>query len=170
MPRPDDTTTSGVVYSAADYRELFGWRVDDQMDLPIGDGIMGVMVQPILAVKAVRFLKRQEACGPVLDLGAPTNGWIFLTDPNEIVVTDDELPTGVALLACPHKMPLPVSARGPVRWTVRPDVRRRWLPTLSAVLAAVTVCGAATPRTAALSSAATRLCPASRRQATAPNM
>lgn len=60
------------IFTPAQYREFFGWRVDEATRLPMGDGIVGVTVQRSSAVKTIETMKRQETIGPLLDLGRPS--------------------------------------------------------------------------------------------------
>lgn len=126
-------------FTAAEYRQLFGWNVDESGALSLGRGIVAVVVRPIIAGAAALTLAEFGSRGPVLDLGDAI-GWAFLADPNEIVLPQNALPAGVAVLHCPHAVPLPmrgiVASQAP-RWIQAPNVRSRWLPTLSTVLSAV---------------------------------
>lgn len=125
-------------FTAAQYRQLFGWDVDESGALFLGRGIVVVVVPPIVAGAAALTLADYGSRGPILDLGDAI-GWAFLADPNEIVLAQNALPAGTAVLNCPHTVPLPRPdiANQVLRWIQPPSVRSRWLPTLSTVLAAV---------------------------------
>lgn len=123
-------------YTARLYREGYGWAVDETGSLQMGGGIVGVLVQAIFAGATAEYLQRQESCGPVLELGLGVDGWLFLADPNELVLSQSEMPPGVSVLGCPYKVPLPTPANRGVRWIKPPRSRARWLPTLATVLAA----------------------------------
>ena len=123
--------------TAHHYREAYGWTVDDTGSLQMGGGMIGVLVQAIFAGATAEFLQRQESCGPVLDLGMGVDGWLFLADPNGLVLSQQEMPPGATVLGCPYKIPLPTPENCVVRWISPPRSRARWLPTLATVLAAV---------------------------------
>ncbi len=124
-------------FSARLYRKAYGWSVDETGSLQMGGGMVGVLVQSIFAGATAEYLQRQESCGPVLDLGLGVDGWVFLADPNELVLSQPEMPPGVTVLGCPYKVPLPTPANRGVRWISPPRSRARWLPTLATVIAAV---------------------------------
>lgn len=132
-PVPGDTCLT-----AHQYRTAYGWTVNETGSLQMGGGMVGALVQSIFAGATAEFLQRQESCGPVLDLGMGVDGWLFLADPNELVLSQPEMPPGVTVLGCPYKVPLPTPSNRGVRWINPPRSRARWLPTLATVLAAVT--------------------------------
>lgn len=135
---PSQRVSEPKTFTAAQYRQLFGWDVDESGALLLGRGIVGVLVRPIVAGAVALTLAEYGSRGPILDLGDAI-GLAFLADPNEIVLAQNSLPAGVAVLNCPHAVPLPVPgsvANQPPRWIQPPNVRSRWLPTLSTVLAA----------------------------------
>lgn len=135
---PSQWVSEPKMFTAAQYRQLFGWDVDESGALLLGRGLIAVVVRPIIAGATALTLADYGSRGPILDLGDAI-GWAFLADPNEIVLAQNALPAGVAVLNCPHTVPLPRPDSGNqiLRWIQAPSVRSRWLPTLSTVLAAV---------------------------------
>lgn len=123
-------------FTVGQYRRMFGWDVDDGGALALGRGIVGVAIPSILAGTTAMYLRKHESCGPILALGEKGDLWVFLADPNEMVLSQDELPAGVMVLNCPHKIPLPTPGNHVTRWIRPPSMHSRWLPTLSTVLAA----------------------------------
>lgn len=123
-------------YAVRQYREAYGWAVDETGSLQMGGGMVGALVQSVFAGATAEYLQRQESCGPVLDLGMGVDGWLFLADPNELVLSQAEMPPGVTVLGCPYKVPLPTPANNGVRWICPPRSTARWLPTLATVIAA----------------------------------
>lgn len=135
--RPPSPMATSV---AQRYRELFGWSVSaaaGEVSLSLGNGMVGVVVPPAVAARALALLRRRGTVGPVVRVKNSKPCWIFLAEPNGLVVSSDDLPPHVVVLGCPSRLPLPATAYGTVEWVVQPDVRDRWLPTLDAVVSAV---------------------------------
>ena len=128
-------------FTALHYRDLFGWTVDErqgQLHLTFGNGMAGVLAPMPAARRIAQLLAPDRLCGPVIEL---TNGpprWLFLADQNGLVPTRSDLPAIVDVLCCPSQAPLPSAATSAhARWVIPPSARRRWLPTLASVIAAV---------------------------------
>lgn len=150
MRREEAAPVTTLQERSPQYRELFGWDVDESGALLLGRGIVGVVVQSNVADAVALTLAEYDSLGPILDLGGAV-GWVFLADPNELVLAQQALPAGIAVLNCPHAVPLPMPGALPnqaPRWIRPPDVRSRWLPTLSAVLVAVAASRPRRPSTA----------------------
>lgn len=128
----------------ADYRNVFGWSVDERDDgafLRMGNGVAGVAMQAKRALPVIEFLRRYSSCGPVFSLKQENLNyedvpWVFLSDPNGVVVSQAELPRDIRLLNCPALVPLPDEHSPLAQWVVRPQIGQRWLPTLSMIVAA----------------------------------
>lgn len=140
-PRITRPVGSEKPLTADQYRAAYGWPVDETGALQMGGGMVGVLVQSIFAGPTAEYLQRQESCGPILDLGMGVDGWLFLADPNALVLSQPEMPPGVTVLGCPYKIPLPTPTNHGVRWINPPRSRARWLPTLATVIAAATAAG-----------------------------
>jgi hypothetical protein len=147
--RPSIETVAGqlamrdqpAAWTAARYRELFGWaaeRRDGRTRLPLGNGIVAVVMPESVARPVANHLACIEACGPVVAEQAGPRLWAFLADPNGIVASQDLLPAGVCVLGCPNRLAIPAadSFLHELVWAVPPDPSRRWLPTLTAVISA----------------------------------
>jgi hypothetical protein len=123
----------------ARYRDLFGWaaeRHDGRTTLPLGNGIVAVVMPESVARPVANHLARVGVCGPVVAEQADPRSWAFLADPNGIVASQELLPAGVRVLGCPDQLVIPAAdsfCHGLV-WAVPPDPSRRWLPTLAAVV------------------------------------
>lgn len=121
-------------------RQQFGWVVDQHHGrhyVLLSHDMVGLAVPRIRANAAVDLLKRLDTYGPVLELNKGSPRWVFLADQNSLVLPQLALPPDVKLLGYSTPLPLPLRASSSARWIVEPDVRRRWLPSLAAVLAAV---------------------------------
>jgi len=120
-------------------------RRDGRTTLALGEGIVAVAMPHALAREVVADLARSDALGPVLVMKVEQQQcWVFLADPNGVVASADLLPSGVVVLGCPARVPLPASdtISHDVSWAVPPDSCRRWLPTLAAILCAARYPGA----------------------------
>lgn len=129
-------------WTPAGYSGLLGWatkQYHDRTFLVLHHGMAAVVVPPALASGAVELLQRDDVCGPVLSVSGDQPSWVFLADPNGLVVTREDLPVGVGVLSRPAQVPIPVvgSSSGHLRWCVSPTPSRRWLPTLDTVLCVV---------------------------------
>ncbi|WP_019816060.1 hypothetical protein [Saccharomonospora saliphila] len=136
--------------SRVDYRATFGWPVEGRTGrerLVTGAGIGAVVVPRGISGVVLASLDRQGCGAPVLTL--PTRremATVFLVETGDVGVVETGLPPGVHVLPAGSVVPLP-DERDPealTRWVVEPDVSRRWLPSLGAVLA--TVVAIASPR------------------------
>lgn len=124
----------------ARYRELLGGSVEEyrgRLFLSMGYGLVGIALSPFLGRAVVKRLARADTCGPVLELADGWHCWVIFADPNGLVLSRDDVPTGIEILGCPRRVPLPTSSVGPVRWVVPPNAQHRWLPTLAGVVSAI---------------------------------
>lgn len=123
------------------YRQLFGWQVElagGRTFLVMGAGMVGVAVSTVVARLTLDRLGRQGNGGPVLGAHTKPDSWLFLADPNGVVLARSDLPVYVTLHGCPSPIELPSSAEHSPWWVIAPNSRRRWLPTVAAVLSAAT--------------------------------
>lgn len=128
-----------AVITPAQYQHMFGWRVHESGGatfLTLGVGIVGVAINMPLSSLVAERLRRDAIRGPVLDINRHPRRWVFLADPNDLILTSSELPDGVELLGCPRRLPLPSERYDLVTWIDPPSPHRRWLPTLAAILSA----------------------------------
>jgi hypothetical protein len=134
---------AGVIDSrrgrTGDYRNLFGWEVerrDGRMVLTLGHGLAALIVPASVAVDLAKYLERVDIRGPVFAVDGPRPHWVFLAEANEFIAAEEDLPSGVEILACGEQIPLPSAEAfsAGVRWIVAPDPLQRWLPTLAALL------------------------------------
>ncbi len=131
-------------WTASRYRSL-GWHVeycDGDMWLVCGRGLVGVAVPERSAGGVTHALHDLGVEGPVIGVRGEARYWVFLADPNGLVISRRDLPAGVLVLGCPARIPLPASnaASNRARWMIPPHTHRRWLPTSAAVLCAISVC------------------------------
>lgn len=132
--------SSADANAAARYRHGMGWDVaatPNGIALALGHGMVAVAVPLAHGEAVLRTLRSRDTVGPVLALRAGTPCWLFLAEPNGLVVSSEDLPSHISVLSCPSRIPLPRTSRSSVEWIVAPDVRNRWLPTLDAVVSAV---------------------------------
>lgn len=128
-------------WTAAQYRTAFGWDVeyrDGRTLLALGHGVVAVSVPAEIADAVSRRLRAMDAEGPAFAVERPPARRVFLADPNGFVTARLEL-RGARVLDCWQRITLPaVDARaGGLHWLIPPDARKRWLPTLAAVVRAV---------------------------------
>lgn len=134
--------TTGPEWTSARYRDQLGWATEEHHGrtfLSLGYSMAAVVVPLGLASQVADQLARDDACGPILSVLGDEPSWVFLTDPNGRVVTREDLPVGIVVLSCPSQIPIPAASTSSDQlwWFVPPNPRRRWLPTLDAVLCAV---------------------------------
>ncbi|MGW4587903.1 hypothetical protein [Amycolatopsis thermoflava] len=113
---------------------MFGWPVRGH-DLVLGAGIGAAAVPRARAGQVVENLGRQGCRAAALSVPPVV---IFLAEADVLPGDLDGLPADVRVLTSGTAIPLP-GAPGPARWLVPPDPRQRWLPSLTAVLAAARV-------------------------------
>lgn len=128
-----------TVITTAQYQQLFGWRVQEcggGSFLSLGVGMVGVAIHVPLSGLVADDLRRQSIKGPILGINQHPRRWVFLADPNDLILTPAELPRGVELLSCPKRLALPSAPHESVTWIDPPKPHRRWLPTLAAIISA----------------------------------
>lgn len=130
---------------AAYYREVFGWSVrgdrEGNLFLLLENGLCAIVLPKPSAAGVLQNLADTECRGPVLDLPTQRGARLaILAETNGLIPPADRLPRDVALLHSGARIPLPVNhplQRTQVSWLTPPDPRRRWLPSLFAVLASM---------------------------------
>lgn len=129
-------------WTSTRYREQLGWATEQRQGrtfLFLERSMAAVVVPRGLAPRVSHQLERDDVCGPVLSQLGDEPSWVFLADPNGLVVARQDLPVGVVVLGCPSQIPIPAAgtSSNQICWSVPPNPSRRWLPTVSAVLCAV---------------------------------
>lgn len=126
-----------------DYQHTFGWPVQWQgnsLRLVVGSGIGAVAIPRSLADRVLETVARQGCNGPaVCVLTKHGSVAVLLAEADMLAPSADMLPDGVRVLTAGSTVPLP-DERSPhdlTHWLVPPDTHQRWLPSLTAVLAAV---------------------------------
>lgn len=126
----------GVVVTVQHYRDLLGARVEARAGRPVlilGGPVVGLATTPAVGRYVLLDLQRTNNDGPIIEYPGSRSRWLFLADPNGAVMGSDALPPQVELIAYHASVVLPESHRS-VRWVNPPTGRRRWLPTVAAVL------------------------------------
>lgn len=126
-----------------DYRTALGWqvrRVDSEILLTVGQGMVGVRLPVSRAKPVVARLRRWDTLGPVINLPGDDPTWVVLADPDadDTAVTQG-IALGVHFLFAGQEIPLPPSStpHGRPHWIEPPNVALRWLPSCGAVLTAL---------------------------------
>ncbi|MBB3051568.1 hypothetical protein FHS23_002597 [Prauserella isguenensis] len=125
-----------------DYRGTYGWPVEQHAGgqrLITGSGVAAVVVPRALSDTVLADLRKLDCAGPALAL--PTRRervTVLLAEADDFGTAHRPLPGGVRVLPAGSVVPLPDGRDAcAARWLVAPDASRRWLPSLGAVLAAV---------------------------------
>ncbi|HWD03772.1 MAG TPA: hypothetical protein VG674_15115 [Amycolatopsis sp.] len=128
------------------YGSLFGWTVRRQggrLSLALENGLCAVTVPKLAANPVLRRLAATGCQGPALVLPTPHGPRVaILAETDGLVPPRATLPPDATLLDCGALVPLPTGPGLPgitAEWLTAPDPCRRWLPSLSAVVAAVRV-------------------------------
>ncbi|OXM67431.1 MULTISPECIES: hypothetical protein [Amycolatopsis] len=142
-----DLGTKRPASTPMDYRRTFGWPVHWQngtLNFVIGAGIGAVAVPRARAEQVLENLARQGCRGPALSVPTKHGSVVIFLVEADILGSDAEfLPSDVRVLTAGTSIPLP-GTHGPAdlaRWIVAPDPHQRWLPSLTAVLAAIRSAG-----------------------------
>lgn len=127
--------------TAEAYATLLGWPVRAEGQavlLAMTCGLTALAIPRASAAEVTPLLKLRDSAGPVLALPLDTVQWVFLAEGNGLVPAQEHAPLGGRYLRPPTQIPLPpsVTPHGPVKWVIAPDLSRRWLPTLAAVICA----------------------------------
>lgn len=106
-----------------------------RLDHGMVGGVVPACASPVLA----SVLSCDDSDAPALVVMDESPSWTFLADAYGFVLPDDELPDDVTMVRYSARVPIPAADACPVqaRWAVLPDLHRRWLPTLAAVLCAI---------------------------------
>ncbi|QRP43425.1 hypothetical protein [Amycolatopsis sp. FDAARGOS 1241] len=128
------------------YGRLFGWSVrrqDNRLFLALENGLCAVTLPKLAAGPVLRHLNTTGCQGPVLVLPTPHGPRVaILAETDGLVPPRATLPADADLLDCGALVPLPFGPGLPgisAEWLTAPDPSQRWLPSLSAVLAAVRI-------------------------------
>jgi hypothetical protein len=139
VPRADEPAVPGDgAWDAASYHAVFGWDIDYRDNvvlLVLGQGLVALVAPVPVGTEALARLRHFGADGPVFAVDGLRPHWVFLAEADEYILPAARLPAGVEILGCGQALPIPsAEVSSGRRWIVAPDDRRRWLPTLSAVL------------------------------------
>lgn len=137
-PETEQPRATRLAAAARGYRAMFGWSadvVDDVVMLQVTGRVGGVTVAPKWGGILAARLQEVGGHGPVL-APAGSGCWVFLADPNGVVVPRLPIPPGSRVLTGRDVVPLPAGAGLPglSRWVVPPKAGD-WLPLLETLLA-----------------------------------
>ncbi|WP_410638465.1 glycogen operon protein GlgX [Amycolatopsis sp. lyj-346] len=126
------------------YRQLFGWSVQWRGSRPflsLENGICAATLPKLSAAPVLARLAAIGCPGPAVVVSTPHGQRVaVLAETDGLIPPPSALPLAVEVLAWGALLPLPLDPRrgAPgMEWLVAPDPRRRWLPSLDAVLAAL---------------------------------
>lgn len=140
--------TDAVERAATWYRKHCSWHVDvvdGAVLLLLGHGIVALDVPVDRATRVQKTLELYDVRTPALLIAKPEPSVVFLAEADEAVLGQHQMPADVRFLMVLRALRLPLLHAEPTdgtKWLWPPDPVRRWLPSVSAVLAAV---NAATP-------------------------
>lgn len=155
--------TNAMIAGTIHYGPQLGWQIDQRPDGPaliLGHDVVAVAIPTTdhVAWRVLDLLNQRDACGPVIGIHAGIPHWLFLADPNGLILPNTRLPARSRLVQCPAAAPLPTPASQAVTWVKPPLPNRRWLPTLAAVVAALQEAAHECPRSPRRSSGLSRRC------------
>ncbi|ANN18297.1 glycogen operon protein GlgX [Amycolatopsis orientalis] len=136
----------GPVRDQADayYGRLFGWPLKwrgSQPFLVLENGICAVTMPTLDSGPVLARLASTGCQGPAILLSTPRGPRVaVLAETDGLIPSRAELPRNFDLLAWGSLLPLPVGSRrtgDDTDWISAPDPQRRWLPSLSAVVAGI---------------------------------
>ena len=138
--RPDHQV--GPDPAAAYYGGVFGWSVrrsGGRLLLALENGLCAVTLPKLTAGPVLRHLAELGWAGPVLILPTRQGPRLaILAEADGELLLFGGVPEGVQVLDCGAVVPLPDGRVGPgmgPEWLNAPDPSRRWLPSVSAVVA-----------------------------------
>ena len=122
---------------------VFGWAVrrsNGVLLLTTGFGVGAVAVSRRLTAQVLAGVADRGCSGPAVSVSTKQGVVTFLlVDTDGLSRDEDFLPEDVRVLTAGTELALPDGERrsGRARWLVPPDVRERWLPSLTAVLSCI---------------------------------
>ncbi len=124
------------------YGARFGWRcrvIGTTVRLRLSGGLVAVAVDARPATRAHWNLLRGRIHAPLLLLPGEQRQAVFLADASNQPLIRSAVPPGCALLTAPAELPLPPSVvvGGRVRWIAAPDPNQNGLPSVNALLSAI---------------------------------
>jgi hypothetical protein len=136
------STAVGCPAAGRAYGARFGWRcrvVGTTVLLRLSGGLVAVVVDVRSATRVHWNLLRGQLHAPLLLLPGEQRQAVFIADSCGQPLVRSAVPSGCALLTAPAEIPLPPSVvvGGQVRWIAAPDPNQNGLPSVNALLSAI---------------------------------